>query len=252
MSKKMLSIQERSNLARKAKTIKRILPFAIGSLGSVIAISYVAALMYSKFGSFTVSVNQSVSSDYGIALCERREFDSQAPTITCRAKEEITNIDGTTLDNKDLGAVDGVDNGKDYICYTFYVKNTGKKTLTYTEYITIESASMGIEEAVRVRVMFTELSKGLPTTTTDYAWAKGVDEYGNPIPEDTPHETTPFKSSTEVVRQDVNNFAPGEINKYTVVIWLEGPDQDCIDEVIGGEFKIGMTLSVDGASQLEE
>jgi hypothetical protein len=42
----------------------------------------------------------------------------------------------------------------------------------------------------------------------------------------------------------VSDFAPGEITKMTVVIWIEGSDPDCVDRLIGGEMRISMQMSV--------
>ena len=36
------------------------------------------------------------------------------------------------------------------------------------------------------------------------------------------------------------NVAPGEMHKYTVVIWLEGDDPDCTNDLIGGHFGLEM------------
>ena len=44
----------------------------------------------------------------------------------------------------------------------------------------------------------------------------------------------------------VENFKPGDISKITVVIWIEGNDPDCTDDVLGGEFKVDMEMTVVG------
>ena len=36
---------------------------------------------------------------------------------------------------------------------------------------------------------------------------------------------------------------PGEIDKMTVVIWLEGDDPECVDNLLGGEIKISMNIT---------
>ena len=56
--------------------------------------------------------------------------------------------------------------------------------------------------------------------------------------------TTAFESRTTVVKKKIENFAPGDVTKFTVVIWLEGNDVDCVDTILGGEFKIDMTMSI--------
>jgi hypothetical protein len=47
-------------------------------------------------------------------------------------------------------------------------------------------------------------------------------------------ETTPFSSEkivTTGLREGIEN---GEYDKYTVVIWYEGEDPECTDDIIGG------------------
>ena len=47
-----------------------------------------------------------------------------------------------------------------------------------------------------------------------------------------------FVSDTVVANGSQRTVAPMEVHKYTVVIWLEGDDPDCTDELIGGH--VGM------------
>ena len=48
----------------------------------------------------------------------------------------------------------------------------------------------------------------------------------------------PFVSDWMVATGIQESIAPEEVHKYTVVVWLEGDDPDCTDELIGGH--IGM------------
>jgi hypothetical protein len=41
----------------------------------------------------------------------------------------------------------------------------------------------------------------------------------------------------------INGFAPGDVTKYTIVIWLEGTDPDCIDWIIGGMMRVEMVIN---------
>ena len=38
--------------------------------------------------------------------------------------------------------------------------------------------------------------------------------------------------------------APGDVHKYTIVIWLEGYDPDCTNELIGGHLGFEMNMSL--------
>lgn len=238
-----------SLLRRKAGEIKnyrifqRILPIVLTCLAITITLVYVVSVMYTKFGSFTVTVNKYHQLQYGLSLSETRNFAKPTGRLNCRASEEITNIDGAWLDEYDIGAVDGVDSGDNYLCYTFYCKNAGKETLSYDYSIDITNMTMDLEKAVRVRLI---TSRGEnPSTTVDYARANGVDEFGNAIPEPN---TTPFYNKTTVMLETMKDVVPEEIIKYTVVIWLEGNDPDCTDDKIGGEFKVDMKFSVVAAA----
>ena len=39
-------------------------------------------------------------------------------------------------------------------------------------------------------------------------------------------------------------FKSKDKDKYTVVIWLEGNDPDCVDNIIGGTLKLSMDFKI--------
>ena len=48
----------------------------------------------------------------------------------------------------------------------------------------------------------------------------------------------------------INNVAepalqPGQIIKYTIVIWLEGQDAQCVDDILGGQVKLAVEFALD-------
>ena len=45
------------------------------------------------------------------------------------------------------------------------------------------------------------------------------------------------------------NFKSGDIDKFTIVIWIEGDDPDCIDDLIGGEMKMHMEVTEEHIKQ---
>ena len=50
----------------------------------------------------------------------------------------------------------------------------------------------------------------------------------------------PFESRDVVTRGEMHDVAPMEVHKYTIVIWLEGDDIDCTDDLIGGHLGLAM------------
>jgi len=236
-------MQRTAGEVRRYRVYKKIVPIVLGCISLVMVITYVVSLLYTRFGSFTISVNKFHNYDYGIALSETSDFANPTAKLTCRASRGVTNIDGKDLDDANLGSVDGQDNAKNYLCYTFYCKNTGNEAVDYEYSINIVNATMGIEKAARVRVIISKNNEN--RTQTDYARAKGVDlETGKPIPETTPYETTPFYEEMIVCYLKEKDFKPGDTMKYTLVLWLEGNDDECINDIIGGTFKIDMKFSV--------
>ena len=52
--------------------------------------------------------------------------------------------------------------------------------------------------------------------------------------------TKPFASERVVATADREAIEPQEIDKFTVVIWLEGEDPECINDILGGSLEMAM------------
>ena len=53
------------------------------------------------------------------------------------------------------------------------------------------------------------------------------------------------------MREVAENFKVGDLDKYTVVIFIEGSDPDCIDALIGGEIDLHMNITEEHIPQQE-
>jgi hypothetical protein len=42
------------------------------------------------------------------------------------------------------------------------------------------------------------------------------------------------------------------ISKYTIVLWIEGSDPECTDNILGGEFKVHMDFKSENTEEGEE
>lgn len=218
------------------RRIMKLVPIAIGIMVLIIVISYVTTVLYNKFGSFTVMVNKFENMDYGLALSPTPGFETPTARLNCHAEKEITNISGSTLPSW-LDNVDGEHNGENYVACTFYCKNMGKQTLDYNYELYIVNMTKDIEKAVRVRVY-------VDGESVDYAYPRtdGVEDGPEP-------GTTKFYAGETITWGTISRFHPDDVTKYTVVIWLEGDDPECVDSIIGGEFKIDMTMTVINAGK---
>ena len=50
----------------------------------------------------------------------------------------------------------------------------------------------------------------------------------------------------------IRNFKPLDQTKFTVVVWLEGDDPECVDRVIDGLAKLEMNFQVIGESETDD
>jgi hypothetical protein len=237
LSKGNLGLRRTAAEVKKYRIIMRTVPIALGCATLALTLLYAVTVMYSKYGSFTVMVNKFDNVKYALTLSETPDFSDPIGRLNCKASEEITNIDGTTLP-QDLDMINGEHNGDNYVAYTFYCKNAGIETITYEYQLYIANMTLDIEKAVRVRLY-------VNGEATDYARTR-TDGTG-PEP-----GTTEFVSESVIARNQIMNFEPGAVTKYTVVIWLEGNDPECLDNILGGEFKIDMSMSIIGIEEEEE
>ena len=234
LSKGNIGLRRTATEVKRYRMLMRIIPIALGCATLAMALLYAVTMMYSRYGSFTVTVNKFDNVKYALTLSETPDFLNPIGRLNCKASEEITNIDGASLP-LDLDQINGEHNGENYVAYTFYCKNAGEATVTYEYQVFIANMTLDIEKAARVRLY-------VNGEATDYARTRS--DGTGPEP-----GTTEFVSESVVARSQISGFAPGDVTKYTVVIWLEGNDPECLDNILGGEFKIDMSMSIIGVEE---
>ncbi len=234
-----VSIRRTADEVKNYRKWMRLIPIAIGIAILLLITGYVISVLYMRYGAFTVSVNKFDHNDYALTLSSTGDFDSKTSRLNAEISESVTNIDGERDLPDGLDNIDGEHNGENYVAYTFYCGNMGKKVLNYEYELYIANMTYEIEKAVRVTLYV----DGKPTTYA-YPRTDGVD---GPEP-----GTVPFKSGSVITNAQIANFKPGDKTKFTVVIWLEGPDPDCVDKILGGKFKIDMTIDVLTAGDYED
>ena len=205
-------------LLRMDKLQKALVVLAL-AFGVLFALSF----MQENMGNFTINLNRLELFRRGVAIADNGDFKNATARLAADAVDNGTNIAAEDLPDN-LDDIDGSHNGKNYVAYTFYIRNAGKTDLGYSAKLKVVSASKGVDKAARVRVY----RNGEPTT---YA-AAAAD--GNPEP-----NTEPFASKDVVTTISHNNFRVGDVDKYTVVIWLDGDDPECVDKIIGGAVEFG-------------
>ena len=223
-------------LRRTAKEVKRhtllsrIIALVIGLLVAVIAVTYVISYFYDKFGAFTVKVNKYDMAKQGLSLSEEPEYERTVSELNAKIVYDMTNISGKDLPPT-VDKINGSHNGENYIAYTFYLSNAGRDTVSYEGEMVIENVTKSVDDAIRIAIY-------INGQKTVYGKTKSN---GGGKESDCDKE---FLSSTVVMRTQKEGFAPKDRDKYTVVIWLEGNDPDCVDAIVGGTIKFSMNFKI--------
>ena len=55
--------------------------------------------------------------------------------------------------------------------------------------------------------------------------------------------TKKFVSKSIAVLEQRKNFKPKEKDRFTVVVWIEGDDPECKNDLLGGEIKMHMDIT---------
>ncbi len=246
------SVRTTAKKVRKNKLLLRIAVIVLIVL-LILLLGIAGCVTYAnQAGRFTVSLDPDAIEKYGISLSESPDSKTTTDSngnpiqsgvlIKAQAVEDMDNITEEWLPEDIDGNYIGSHNGDankdgmiDYIAYTFYLKNTGKETAKYNAAIDVLSSSKGADEAIRVKVYrngeaITYGKKPVAGTENDEYARFGIDKF--------------FVKENKVMDMNVSGFKSGATDKYTVVLWLEGWDPECVDDIMGGEVKLSMTFHI--------
>ena len=200
----------------------------------LIIIYFLLRIAYES-GDFTISLDDNFALRSGIIMYERLEEKDDKRMLRATRADFIDNISVRWLPDDIDNQGEGSHNGDNYFAYTFYLENKGSDVVNYWYEIKIDDVIKNVDRAVRVMV----IRNGERTLYAKPNETTGEAEEG----------TTTFYSSTEVCVEGRQDFAPGDIDKFTIVIFIEGDDPDCVDALIGGEIKMHMDITEEHISQ---
>ena len=226
----VLELRRTAKEVKKYTVIMRVLSLLVVLLIVIVAIAYAVSYFYDQFGSFTVRVSKYDMMNQGLTLSETPEYNKNIAVLNADIVYDMTNISGADIP-ANVDKVNGSHNGENYIAYTFYLINSGDDTISYEGKLNIDSVSKGIDEAIRVAVY-------INGEKTIYGKTKSS---GAGKESDCDEE---FATATKVMETFKEGFSPNSKDKYTIVIWLEGNDPDCVDDIIGGTIKLSMDFDI--------
>ena len=189
---------------------------------------YIVLGVLYKEGGFTVTLDGQEGKKSNLVIYESPTDKSEKAYLKCGDIKFISDISVDWIPANINDEADGTHHGRDYMAYTFYAENVGNETINYWITTQIDEMELEVDNAVR----FVLYKNGVQTV-----YAKRAAN-GNPEP-----GTVPFKDEKTVLLNKVENFKPGDIDKYTLVVFMEGNDPQCKDDLIGGLISMHMTLT---------
>ncbi len=191
-------------------------------------IIYFLLMAFYEGGDFTVSLDQAFAKKSGLIMFEK-QGEADKRVLKAKKAEYIDNISIKWIPEDINQQGEGSHNGDNYLAYSFYVENKGSEVVNYWYEIIVDDVIKNADEAIRVMVYLND-------ERTVYAKANsktGEAEEG----------TKMFYSEKEVAVEQRKGFQPGDIDKFTIVVFIEGDDPECLDNLIGSEMKMHMDIT---------
>lgn len=197
-------------------------------------IYFILRIVY-ETGDFTISLDPNLAQKSGLIMYERKSEKEEKKILKATKVEFMDNISVKWLPENLNNMGEGAHNGDNYLAYTFYVENKGSDTINYWYEIIVDDVIRNVDKAIRVMVYRND--------------EKTIYAKPNEITGEAEQGTVKFYSDIEVMVQGRMNFKPGDIDKFTIVIFIEGDDPDCIDALNGGEMKMHMEITEEHVKQ---
>ncbi len=254
----------------------------LGALALLMTVLFLYSTVTQYQGHFTINMSDGLFKE-GFVLADNVKFKNATTNLFCQAAEGVPCISMSQIP-VNVDEIDGQHN-ENYFAYTFYVRNEGESTVDYDWYVRLNSESLDLSKATWVMIFedgemqfYAEpnadgKTEVIPSEEDERNWfylnpplmqfckdpeaqyelIKEVDDraYYRAIPLD-------FESEDIIARGRMKDVEPMEAHKYTVVIWLEGDDPDCTDDMIGGHagldfnFKLVTEEEEAGASRSDQ
>lgn len=220
-----LDSEKLKNRERKVRIIK----LALLIIALFLMIIYFLLRLFYEGGAFTITLDEELARRSGLVMYEKLSEKNEKKILKVDELEFVDNISINWLPENIDEEGEGTHNGPNYIAYTFYIENKGADTINYWYKIVVDDVIKDVDKAIRVMV-FRNGEKTVYAKANEHT---GAQEIG----------TVQFKDNLTVVEKQRTEFKVGDIDKFTIVIWVEGDDPDCVDALIGGMMKMHMDIT---------
>ena len=236
-------------------------------------------LTFINANSMQISIKESNINE-GLSLSKIKDSkpEDRTTNINMEGPEDLGAYTYTWLNMEaDIFGYEGGHHGASYIAYSFYlVNNSPTRKCTYTMGVEIVKNTLNTASAIRVMIIEDEDDvENRPSNTKVYAQSKadGTAEYvayddckesqvgltlselnvSYPllqVPTTTPFLGEVYTEDDEydgfyVMKETGRELSHAQQKKFTVVIWFEGTDQQCVNDILGGKCTINFWFDVE-------
>jgi len=224
----------------KALTVKKVffrkgvITFGILITGLFSVILAVLAWFGASTGNFIVMLDKE-EYQRGIMLCSDGSFSKPEPRLYADSIGEVDNISYSDINFQLVKESCGsyIDPEFSYLAFTYYIKNAGEVPVNIRYRIYITENYRNADEAIRVLLIEDDETERM---------------FQKPDKVDHTYQQMPpafhFMDDKTVCEDLVVDFQPDAIKKFCVIIWLEGQDPDCNDDILGGMIKLRMKFDI--------
>ena len=234
----------------------------------VLLLLWIISWLLTTIGDLVISVD-SGAAKRGISISESADGDGATTKLSATMVNDVTNITYDWLPaTLDLEA-EGTHNGRNYLAYTFYLTNNGSETLNYQSMLQSVKAAKDADEACRIMIykngepeVFAKENRGLTSAdgspepyekifkkeipagyeppTAEEIEAAAKEPQKKDLVNHTDEEIViqQFDDPKTVFNTEIEGLEPGQTDKYTIVMWIEGEDPECLDVIREGYVKL--------------
>lgn len=126
-----------------------------------------------------------------------------------------------------------------YFAYSFYLKNASDVSVSYSATVTIDRVLKNLDSAIRIMILVDDNEPMIFARPKADGTPESLEEGDGSVIKKG-YTTIPFTGNEfSAIKQSALEI--DEIQKYTIVVWLEGWDADCTDAIMYG----GLEVSID-------
>ena len=239
----------------------------LGLAAVMLAVLYGISTITQLQGHFTISMSDDLFKE-GFSLSETPDFKNPTSHLFASPAEGVPCVSIYDIPDH-IDEIDG-SHSDYYFAHTFYVRNEGDTAASIKWQLQINSESLGLSEAAWIMVFedgvmsfYAKANKdgtaeALPAIGNEtvgytkaplYELAKDKEQQYSIIKQTdalTYWRIIPkkFLSDSLVTEGILEDVEPMETHKFTVLVWLEGDDPDCTNDLIGGHLGLDFYMTM--------